>query len=1098
MRSRRDSGEVDLAHADILTPSWRRRERVTLAGPSQPAVPAAPAATDDGEDSDEAYVVLHEPLAQEERRRWTGTPAASDPPASPPASAAVGPTSPVGGASSLKRSRPTAPKLPKPCVPLYPPPLACWQTVRAAVKRHRDEAGAAQQHRRVVRRRRRALASVDAPLHAFAVLEGAFNREKLKLRRLITKKRGGPQRPGGGWSAARMPPVRSLSLSPDDAGGASGSQSLTAAQRALRREHIEKALNDEDIPLRQPVGGAAARPPSAATVAPAAAPPKPAVSSLEPAVPSPKPGVSDAANAVIDVDMEPPPKKAADVVAVTSLSSTPSPTPSPSPGPSPPPAGITQLPMSRNYAVHGPSITMGPGAVAASIANVGSRQSQQPGSAMHIAHVAALHAAQTSARGVDVKNTAELGSSTVNFAVGGQIGDGQGAGAEFKRGTLPKKDSDTANVVAKEDPGSEGAQVPPPPVSKSILLLEQAAADFEEMEQFYRTKAKRFLYQLKSLSTQAGWEPSKPLNFINLQKDFSAIKREEASSLASEGSDRTVSIGSYIRHGLDESVYPVLSKSLTLRPGYRLHGAPLATGDEHEQEPVVDLDQENGGSSGGIPPASPGTPKAPAPSVSQDLDSDDDANSLEGFELNMQPFELMYRRSRALAQGGAANTLATAGSNRNYRRSPAAVSYAVNQRPSSPRTDKGTSAGILLSPHFEQRAQHINRGGVTSAGRAGGSIAVTVRPSQGSAGRNTGVTPAAASALTTLPVSEAGTRPVSSPGVIPRSGEDADKIAAKMMMTASPGGNMTSAASAAQSAPAAGVPRGDDVAKNLVSAVPSALSQATDAGRSVQLPRSSTVSAGTPTTAVPSAPSAATGVIQGLKPFMSLSDSPRAAAASGSLGVASSAPVAPSEATGASQSLQPFLSLVRNAGQATSAGSSSPAARSGPITGVIGVDVAKSVPAPTVSAAPIVAPVPVRAATPSSPSTPAVTVAGSPGGHAVGDVAMKVDEEKECADTAMKLDTDEQLELSQDPGKTPSAEADIAEREKSLVAEAAGGSDDAKVVACHVRVESSGENDASKDVIVSATMKVAGKSEEANDVKMEDAHASSVDIMRPI
>lgn len=1023
MRSRRESGEVDLAHADILTPSWRVREHATAVPPSSTAVTAAPAGTDDGEDSDEAYVILHEPLAEEERRRWTGTPAASDAPASPPATALGAPTSPVVGGASLKRARSTGAA--KPCVPLYPPPLACWQTVRAAVKRHRDEAGAALHHRRVVRRRRRALATIDSPLHAFAVIEGAFNREKLKLRRLLNKKRGGPQRPGGGWSAARIPPSRSPSLSPPPydpvagaAAGGSGSHILTAAEKALRREHLDKELVDEDLPLHQAFMNASPQPPAVAAAAAAAA-----SSSMH------------ASNVVIDVDMEPPARKAADIAAVTSLSSTPSPSPSPtpSPGPSPPPAGITQLPMPRNHPARSSSIAVGSVVAAAPTGPVAAiPQPQWRGSAIQTGHASALHAREAATPGANGKQMTESGSTTVNKKQTGPVaavhqnGDRQAAGVDVKRdgvigiaktsGGAPAarvstkdatKDATNVSNIAKEEPGGAGvgsadASVASSPVSKSIQLLEQAAADFEEIEQFYRSKAKRFLYQLKSLSTQAGWEPSKPLNFINLQKDFAAIKREESASVATEGSDRIISIGSYIRRGLDESTYPVLSKSLTLRPGYRLHGAPLTTGEEYAQEPVVNLDVENGGSFGGIPPASPGTPKASGPATVVDLDDDDDdANSLEGFDLNMMPLEgpaPLWRRARAATQSGAGTGNATGVAARNSGRPRALAASASTHVAPIPINGGGASAAALLSHHYQQRQLQTNRGPASSAGRAGGSIAVTVRPSQGLTARNSGAVSVSPAAPTGLRVHEKLNLPLSSPGLIARGNEDADRIAAQMMMASSSsgGGNLISTAPAVQSTRPVGATLAD-TAGHGVSAVPSA----------------------------------------------------------------------PSEATGPGQSLQPFLSLARNAGAAAAVGGSSPAARTGPITGVIGVDVARSVPAPvpapTVGAIPAIAPA--RATTPSSPSTPTVTVTGSPAGNPTEDVVMKVDEEKEGIDSdAMKLGTDEQLELSQDPDKSSNGGAEVAK-------------------SSGVSAEVTGESGRRNDVTI---------------VHAEDAAVTTVDIMRPI
>lgn len=139
------------AHADILTPTWRRIEPATVDADDDTAA-AGGSGTDTG---GEACVVRHEELAVEQRRRWAGPVSVSEP--------------------GTRRSRVSGAA--KPVVPLFPTPLQCFELVESARRLHAEEAGPLIVQRRAVRKRRRALAAVSAPLHAFAATEVALAKE---------------------------------------------------------------------------------------------------------------------------------------------------------------------------------------------------------------------------------------------------------------------------------------------------------------------------------------------------------------------------------------------------------------------------------------------------------------------------------------------------------------------------------------------------------------------------------------------------------------------------------------------------------------------------------------------------------------------------------------------------------------------------------------------------------------------------------------------------------------------------------------------------------------------------------------------------------
>lgn len=109
--------------------------------------------------------------------------------------------------------------------------------VAKAAAEHAAGAGEALRHRRVVRKRRRALEAVDAPLHAFAMVEAVFSREKTKLRRALNKKRGAPR---GGKS------TRSVSMA--------------AAAGVAAAEAVAQIANDECGPVEVEEGEGAQAP----------------------------------------------------------------------------------------------------------------------------------------------------------------------------------------------------------------------------------------------------------------------------------------------------------------------------------------------------------------------------------------------------------------------------------------------------------------------------------------------------------------------------------------------------------------------------------------------------------------------------------------------------------------------------------------------------------------------------------------------------------------------------------------------------------------------------------------------------------------------
>lgn len=219
------------------------------------------------------------------------------------------------------------------------------------------------------------------------------------------------------------------------------------------------------------------------------------------------------------------------------------------------------------------------------------------------------------------------------------------------------------------------------PISKSTMLLEQAYADFEDVEQFFRSRAKRFLYQLRSLATQANCPTTRPFNFCNIEKDFLKVRKEEATD-ATKRRDRKESVGVYIQRSVDASTYPALSRSFALRPGYRLHGGPIGSGEEHEVEPMDEVDES------GEQPRSPTTPRG-SPGIQSCVDSDDsdEANSLGGFDLSFTHFDRLDQRRQRCSPGGSKGGT---GIVRNTGRLPtaaavvASVGVAVHREQSSP------------------------------------------------------------------------------------------------------------------------------------------------------------------------------------------------------------------------------------------------------------------------------------------------------------------------------------------------------------------------------------------------------------------------------
>lgn len=294
----------------------------------------------------------------------------------------------------LKRARSSG--LPKPCAPLYPPPLECWLAVESAVHKHESEADSALQRKRVLRKRRRALASVDVPLHAFAAIEGTIAREKLKLRRCINKQKGAPN------SRAKQP-----------------------------------------------------KPP----------PPAP----LPPPVSSPEPSSADAAK---------------------------------------------------------------PGESA-------SQSSKTPA------------AKKTSADQADTSNTVT---------------------------PQPEK--------SPEPHAAANRELRKRPQSKTLKLLEHAAGELDSVEAFFRQHSRQFLARLKSISSQADCALSRPVSFVNVQRDIARVRREEEEEAARADSDfdKKESVGTFIRRSVDASAYPALSRTFVLRPGYRMQGTPPDAGIKGEAQ----------------------------------------------------------------------------------------------------------------------------------------------------------------------------------------------------------------------------------------------------------------------------------------------------------------------------------------------------------------------------------------------------------------------------------------------------------------------------------------------------------------------------------
>lgn len=972
------SAETDLNHADILTPSWRVREHARAVPPSQPApatkgedeevvfvpsegeaeVVAIPTDLEDGggdtDSSDEAYVRRHEPLAIEERRRWSGaTPdsganktdktspsdsanvtAGNNPSASydgaaardggPPPGGAASPRLPGSGAggaangaaSSMKRTRSSGHS--KPCLPLYPTPLECWEVVQTAVKRHREEAGAALRDRRVLRRRRRALATVDTPLHAFAVVENALTRERTKLRRALNKRKGIPVA-GRGKSGVKTP-VSSPALHHHASTSAPAIAAAAAAAAAAATPSTPDAGIETPAPMRMdtasaaspaasPVASSAASPtasPAASPAASYAASPvgQPAQLSAQPSRPhqisaiaiparnggtaqlsSPgdatnalphTPGRADASlsldtrrvsmqqrkaqqlqrdqrllqqqverqqrqqrqqleqqqlqdkelkqhqalanvagisahvteagsrqcmeeesrlqeqivmahinrekevgdkqespvcedrnvylqclqakkgeaggadgstvrgqgtqNPLLRIEGTPPPASVEGVdpagtvttigngrpvvapavsapaapllaieeapVVVSRYPLSGSPSPIPSPAPSPPPDGVHQLPMPSAYRMaSAPAVAAAaaaglpppglPPQVARSVPPASSLPNATPltgtiegvssGAVGALAGPATPFLSATgcamkdpaTGTGVGLKNdpgvpgnplegrppvlaTPERVSKAkpdagVHCGPGG-TGLDQAPAVPSPAVPVSKMDVDTGSIPERLSPTPQSMQAPetplaaaqdshavstlqpsPPPqesMSKSTMLLEQAYADFEDVEQFFRSRARRFLYQLRSLASQAECPTTRPFNFCNIEKDFVRLRKEEAAAEVAQQHDRKESVGVYIQRSIDAATYPALSRSLVLRPGYRLHGGPLGPGEEHEVEPMEE-EKDNG-----HVPQSPRTPGVGS-AHQQHPDSDDagDLNSLDGFDLNFGPVE---------------------------------------------------------------------------------------------------------------------------------------------------------------------------------------------------------------------------------------------------------------------------------------------------------------------------------------------------------------------------------------------------------------------------------------------------------------------------
>jgi hypothetical protein len=575
----------DRARANIPTPTWRRRAGSSFVGDrATGGEPTSDADDDlDRDLSDEAYIRRHEPLAVEERRRWTGV-AAETSPESLAASVAVASPSPnlarvaaresasvsafaamdaatgssesrsgpvpltvdagpcdvargpvadpehsdVGmatnehptsnsntatpGVATLKRTRGSG--VPKLCVPLYPTPLECWVAVQRALQRHRNEAGAVVDNRRSLRRRRRALATVDLPLHAYASLEATLNRERLKLRRALNKRRAavGVAPLGRGKQGRSF--ANSLDTSAADlAGVSSGGTSLPATSYS----------------------------------------PGLAGASLTATGAFSDPSVREADN---ETDNTP---RAMVTIA----------------------GSLAENPVFEPYPV--------------------------PSSLVDGTSSTAFHDSSI----LDPSVASCRGPAVASYRAPSDV-------------TVPV--------------------VPASRVSKSTILLEQAAVEFDEFDAMFRARSKKFLLQLKSLAAQAQCQVSRPANFANLQKDFAQIRKEELEAETSGvGEESKESVSVYIQRSIDGSLYPALSRSFALRPGYRLHGGlPGLDGDmqQPQDHDSKDVDLLKGIHSYPVPP--PHSPGMPGPFYSQggpasSADLNDDAESLDGFDLDIGP-----------------------------------------------------------------------------------------------------------------------------------------------------------------------------------------------------------------------------------------------------------------------------------------------------------------------------------------------------------------------------------------------------------------------------------------------------------------------------
>lgn len=175
-------------------------------------------------------------------------------------------------------------------------------------------------------------------------------------------------------------------------------------------------------------------------------------------------------------------------------------------------------------------------------------------------------------------------------------------------------------------------------ISKSGLLLEQVTADFDEIDKLFRVRAKKFLNVLQTLAVQADCSLSRPITFVNIQKDLMNMRKQDAEADALRASrDRKEPVSHYIQRAIDASMYPALARTFALRDGYCLGGTPATVKQEDFAE-IVEQEEgarpESGDQHISNQTAAVNEGEAFKPKI-VDKDISDDVSTLDDFDLDL-------------------------------------------------------------------------------------------------------------------------------------------------------------------------------------------------------------------------------------------------------------------------------------------------------------------------------------------------------------------------------------------------------------------------------------------------------------------------------